>query len=94
MASVQGVGAPPIVVAASPPQPGVAAYRCADGSRVTIRNAGTSVRVLGSDGVEEELAASPAGQSSRFGAHHDAIVIEGREALVMLGGASPQACTR
>ena len=76
------------------PQPGRATYTCADGGMMTIENLGTSVRVIGPDGADEELAASPAGQNSRFGASHDAIVIDGRDALVMKAGASPVACTR
>lgn len=92
--TLDGATVPAISVESSAPQPAVATYSCADGGRVTIRNVGSSVRVLGQDGVEEELPASPAGQSSRFGVAHDAIVIEGREALVMRGGASPLACRR
>lgn len=61
---------------------------------MTVENLGTSVRVIGADGVSEELPASPANQSSRFGESHDAIVIDGRDALVMKGGASPVTCTR
>ncbi|TIP64534.1 MAG: hypothetical protein E5X63_47055, partial [Mesorhizobium sp.] len=69
-------------------------YTCADGARITIENLGTSVRVLGPDGASEDLPASPANQNSRFGAAHDAIVIDGRDALVMKGGATPLTCTR
>ncbi|TIQ00001.1 MAG: hypothetical protein E5X60_06690 [Mesorhizobium sp.] len=76
------------------PQPRSATYTCADGARITIENLGTSVRVLGPDGASEDLPASPANQNSRFGAEHDAIVIDGRDALVMMGGATPLTCTR
>lgn len=76
------------------PQPRTATYSCADGGRMTIENLGTSVRVLGADGVSEELPASPANQSSRYGQAHDAIVIDGRDALVMKAGARPLACKR
>jgi hypothetical protein len=76
------------------PQPRTATYNCADGTRITIENLGTSVRVLGPDGASEDLPASPANQSSRFGAAHDAIVIDGRDALVMKGGKTPLTCTR
>jgi hypothetical protein len=75
-------------------QPRMATYNCADGGRMTIENLGTSVRVLGPDGVSEDLPASPANQSSRFGEAHDAIVIDGRDARVMKGGATPLTCTR
>ncbi|MER9343632.1 hypothetical protein NKI41_23060 [Mesorhizobium sp. M0601] len=76
------------------PQPRTATYNCADGSVMTIENLGTSVRVLGQNGASAELPASPANQTSRYGEAHDAIVIDGREALVMKGGAPPLACKR
>jgi len=76
------------------PQPRTATYNCADGGMMTIQNLGTSLRLLGPDGVTEELPASPAGQTSRYGQAHDAIVIDGNEALVMTGGHSPLPCTR
>lgn len=47
------------------------------------------MRVLGPDGASKELPASPANQSIRLGEAHDAIVIDGRDALVMKGGATP-----
>ncbi|TIT19855.1 MAG: hypothetical protein E5W70_23805 [Mesorhizobium sp.] len=87
----------PLAPAASEPtarQPRTATYKCTDGSVMTIENLGTSVRVLGPDGTSSELPASPANQTSRYGEAHDAIVIDGREALVMKGGASPLACKR
>lgn len=76
------------------PQPRMATYNCADGGRMTVENIGTAIRVVGSDGVNEELPAAPAGQNSRFGIDHDAIVIDGREALVMKANATPIACRR
>lgn len=76
------------------PQPRRATYKCADGGTMTVENLGSAVRVAGPGGFDEELPASPANQNSRFGANHDAIVIDGREALVMKGGTSPIACTR
>lgn len=76
------------------PQPRTATYNCADGGKMTIENLGTSVHVLGPDGTSEDLPASPANQSSRFGQAHDAIVIDGREALVMKGGKTPLTCKR
>ncbi|MER8577202.1 hypothetical protein NKJ36_15575 [Mesorhizobium sp. M0142] len=84
----------PAVGESSAPQPRKATYKCADGSMMAIENLGTSVRVLGPDGSSSELPASPANQTSRYGEAHDAIVIDGRDALVMKGGASPLACKR
>lgn len=73
----------------------MATYRCGNGGMITIQNLGTSLRVVGPDGGSEEFAASPANQSSRYqAATHDAIVIDGREALVMKKGSTPQTCTR
>ncbi|KAA3451301.1 hypothetical protein C7I87_07700 [Mesorhizobium sp. SARCC-RB16n] len=73
---------------------GSATYRCGNGGTITIQNLGTSLRVVGQEGATEEFAASPANQSSRYQAvTHDAIVIDGREALVMKKGSTPQTCT-
>ncbi|TPI09116.1 hypothetical protein FJW06_27290 [Mesorhizobium sp. B4-1-3] len=75
---------------------GTAAYRCGNGGMITIQNLGSSLRVVRPDGTAEEFAASPANQSSRYqeAATHDAIVIDGREALVMKRGSTPQTCRR
>ncbi|WP_421915585.1 hypothetical protein [Mesorhizobium sp.] len=78
----------------SSPQPRSATYRCADGATMTIENLGSSVHVVEADGASEDLPASPANQNSRYGQAHDAIVIDGREALVMKGGKTPLTCTR
>ena len=75
---------------------GAATYRCGNGGMITIQNLGSSLRVVRPDGSTEEFAASPANQSSRYqeAATHDAIVIDGREALVMKRGSTPQTCRR
>lgn len=74
---------------------GTATYRCGNNGMIAIQNLGTSLRVVGPDGATEEFAASPANQSSRYqAATHDAIVIDGREALVMKKGSTPQTCKR
>ena len=78
----------------SAPQPRSATYKCADGGMMTIENLGTSVHVVEPNGASEDLPASPANQNSRYGQAHDAIVIDGREALVMKGGKTPLTCTR
>jgi hypothetical protein len=75
-------------------QPRTATYGCADGGMVTIENLGSSIRILGPDGVMEELPAAPPNQRSRYGAEHDAIVLDGKDALVMKGGQTPLNCTR
>ncbi|TIR20641.1 MAG: hypothetical protein E5X34_18015 [Mesorhizobium sp.] len=75
---------------------GTATYRCGNGGMITIQNLGSSLRVARPDGSTEEFAASPANQSSRYqeAVTHDAIVIDGREALVMKRGSTPQTCRR
>jgi len=75
---------------------GTATYGCGNGSAITIQNLGSSLRVIEPNGATEEFAASPANQSSRYqeAATHDAIVIDGREALVMKRGSTPQTCKR
>lgn len=75
---------------------GTATYRCGNGGMITIQNLGSSLRVVRPDGTTEDFAASPANQSSRYqeAATHDAIVIDGREALVMKRGSTPQTCRR
>ncbi|WP_246678061.1 hypothetical protein [Mesorhizobium sp. B2-7-2] len=75
---------------------GTATYRCGNGGMITIQNLGNALRVMRPDGTAEEFAASPANQSSRYqeAATHDAIVIDGHEALVMKRGSTPQTCRR
>ncbi|MEO5757487.1 MAG: hypothetical protein ABIQ51_11600 [Mesorhizobium sp.] len=75
---------------------GTATYECGNGSAITIQNLGSSLRVIEPDGATEEFVASPANQSSRYqeAATHNAIVIDGREALVMKRGSSPRTCKR
>lgn len=75
-------------------QPRTASYSCADGGLITVENLGTSVRLLGAEGESVELPASPASQRNRYGEAADAIVLDGREALIMRGGQEPLACTR
>jgi len=86
----------PITPDVDAPQPRTATYNCAGGGRITIQNLGTSLHVLSPDGTAEDLPASPANQNSRYqeAATHDAIVIDGREALVMKRGKTPVSCTR
>jgi len=74
-------------------QPSTSTYNCADGSMMTIRNLGSSIRVMGPD-EEEELPAAPANQRSRYGKGVDAVVLDGREALVVKGRHPPLTCTR
>ncbi|OQM77161.1 hypothetical protein [Manganibacter manganicus] len=75
-------------------QPRTATYSCSDGGMMTIENVGTAIRLLGPDGVSEELPAAPPSQRSRYGAEHDAIVLDGKDALVMKSGQMPLNCTR
>lgn len=92
--SLAVAAAPPGLTDMSAPQPRSATYNCEDGASMTIENLGSSVRVMGADGSSEELPASPANQNSRYGEAHDAVVLDGKDALVMKGNATPLACTR
>jgi hypothetical protein len=103
--ALQSVAAPPpsapatkITTDLTAPRSGIgtATYRCGNNGMITIQNLGSSLHVVGPDGATEEFAASPANQSSRYqeAATHDAIVIDGREALVMKRGSTPQTCRR
>lgn len=91
-----GPGGGPVTGAESnsTPQPRSARYGCADGSTITIENFGSSIRLRDAEGAEASLPASPPNQSSRFGVEHDAVVIDGREALIMTGGRAPLSCRR
>lgn len=91
-----GDGSPAVSVSEdSVRQPLTATYSCAGGGSMTIENSGASIHVVGSDGaIDEELPASPANQNSRFGAEHDAVVLDGRDALIMKGGRTPVTCRR
>lgn len=100
-AKTPATSAPPatkIVTDLTAPRSGIgtATYRCGNGGMITIQNLGSSLRVVAADGSAEEFAASPANQNSRYqeAATHDAIVIDGREALVMKRGSTPQTCKR
>ncbi|MDX8525296.1 hypothetical protein RFM68_12320 [Mesorhizobium sp. MSK_1335] len=99
-ATAKTTPAPPatkIVTDLTVPRSGIGAtYRCGNGGLITIQNLGSLLRVVRPDGTTEDFAASPANQSSRYqkAATHDAIVIDGREALVMKRGSTPQTCRR
>lgn len=87
-------GMAPLPPDTSAAQPRMASYSCADGGMITIENRGSSVRIVEPDGGGAELPAAPANQRSRYGLASDAIVLDGREALLMKGGEPPLTCTR
>lgn len=90
-ASSPGVATP---VDTGPAQPDRATYSCGEAGAVTIEHAAGSIRMTEPDGVVVVLPASPPGQRNRFVEGIDAVVIEGREALVMHGNHEPLTCTR
>ena len=75
-------------------QPRMASYSCTDGATMTVENFGSSVHVVGPDGESLDLPASPETQRNRYGQASDAIVLEGREALLMRRGREPLNCMR
>ena len=88
-------GSPAILVTEDrSPQPRTATYSCGNGVTMTIENLGSSIRLVDSEGGGEEFLASPANQRSRFGVDHDAVVLDGRDALIMKSGHRPLTCKR
>lgn len=75
-------------------QPRMASYSCTDGATMTVENFGSFVHVVSPDGENLDLPASPETQRNRYGLASDAIVLEGREALLMRGGHEPLTCMR
>ena len=94
-----GGGSQPTAAAAaetsvSEAQPRTASYNCTDGATMTVENLGSSVHVVGPDGEGLDLPASPETQRNRYGQASDAIVLEGREAMLMRRGHEPLKCMR
>lgn len=75
-------------------QPRLATYRCGQGNQLTVAISGQVAHVSGTDGLDEELIASPSGQSSRYSNPLNALVLEGREAFFMANRRPPLTCLR
>ncbi len=75
-------------------QPRLATYQCDVDGALTIENMKTSVRLTEPDGTIVDLPAAPATQHSRFGQPPYALVLEGKEALLMKNGKEPMTCMR
>ncbi len=75
-------------------QPRLATYQCGVDGALTIENMKTSVRLTEPDGTIVDLPAAPASQHSRFGQPPYALVLEGKEALLMKNGKEPLTCMR
>ncbi|MGT2464949.1 hypothetical protein ACVOMV_05415 [Mesorhizobium atlanticum] len=76
---------------------GTATYRCRNGGMITIQD--PRLVVACESGRTAQLRSSRPRRPARAAAirkrlRHDAIVIDGREALVMKRGSTPQACRR
>jgi hypothetical protein len=77
-----------------PTQPRTASYSCSDGGLVRIQNLGASIRILDPESDALELPASPPSQRNRYGETGNAVVLDGKDALIMRSGQTPLACTR
>jgi membrane-bound inhibitor of C-type lysozyme len=75
-------------------QPRQATYNCGEGGSLTIENFRTSVHLTEPDGTSVDLPASPPTQHSRYGEAPYALVLEGKEALLMKNGKEPLTCSR
>ncbi len=75
-------------------QPRQATYDCSEGGSLTIENFRTSVHLTEPDGTSVDLPASPPTQQSRYGEAPYALVLEGKEALLMKNGKEPLTCSR
>lgn len=77
-----------------PSQPRTASYSCSDGGLVRIQNLGASILILDPEGDALELPASPPSQRNRYGEPGNAVVLDGKDALIMRSGQTPLTCTR
>lgn len=75
-------------------QPRAATWTCTGNFTMTVQNAGSSVFVTDSRGVEAELPADPPGQMIRYGTTGFALVFDGRRASWFVSGKAPADCTR
>ncbi|MDQ6434042.1 hypothetical protein RB623_08280 [Mesorhizobium sp. LHD-90] len=73
-------------------RPGLATFRCEDGS-ITVDNRSSEVVLTDMSGETVTLPAAPAEQRSRYGLPGYALVLEGNNALYVKGG-KPMDCSR
>ncbi|MBX3579209.1 MAG: hypothetical protein KF723_18570 [Rhizobiaceae bacterium] len=75
-------------------QPRKATYQCEDAEPVTIENRRSSLILTTAGGASIELAMAPESQGSRYVQDGMAVVLDGRDALIMPAGAEPIPCKR
>jgi membrane-bound inhibitor of C-type lysozyme len=75
-------------------QPRSAQFRCAGGQSISVENLGSKVNVTTSEGATVELPSLPAGSRSRYSEGQTALVLNGRDALLMVTGRAPLECKR
>ena len=73
--------------------PRYASYACGSLGVMTVENFQTSALVVPPDGPSAELPARPAGQSRRFGAGAQRLVLEEKQAVLSRAGQSDLVCT-
>jgi membrane-bound inhibitor of C-type lysozyme len=75
-------------------QPRSAKFRCSDGQSIAVENLGRKVNVTTPEGATVELPSLPAGSRSRYSEGQTALVLNGRDALLMTTGRAPLECKR
>lgn len=75
-------------------QPRLASYRCSNDVTLQLRRAGSTVTVSDSRGIEATVAASPAGQTTRYAEGIYALILEGPNATWFVSGQVPVECRR
>lgn len=83
-----------VIENSSTTQPRQATYNCGEGGSLIVENLRTSVHLTEPDGTVVDLPASPPTQQSRYGEAPYALVLEGKEALLMKNGKEPLTCSR
>jgi len=74
--------------------PRVATYQCSPQDALIVEINGSTAHVTGPDELDVTLTASPPGQQIRFTDPLNALVVEGREAMLMANRKAPLTCRR
>lgn len=75
-------------------QPRSAKFQCAGGQSISVENLGAKVNVTTPEGGTVELPSLPTGSRSRYSQGQTALVLNGRDALLMVTGRAPLECKR
>ena len=87
-------GSAPDVQTAIEAQPRMATYQCDDAEPVKVENKRSSVVLTNDDGQTVELPVVPESGGARYALDSTAVVLEGRDMLLMSGRQEPVNCRR